>query len=450
VLVAVASGSFMVIFDGAAVQMTLPIVQEQLGGTIQEVEWAMVAFLLLSTSTLLPFGRAGDVLGRERVYRAGILVFVVASALCASAPSLAWLVCARAGQGVGAAMTTANATPILVDTFPENSGRMLGLGNIALALGMVAGPPLGAILTEVGSWRLIFLVAIPIGSAVWLTTRNRLPQSTRLVADLDAWSGLVSFVGLGSILIGVTFGHRWGWLSPLTAAFLVGGGGAMAAFFVRQARAKRPILALSLVAQPMFLSGLLSSFFGYGALFVALAALPYLLLVTQQRGIGESGLLVAVLPLVLSLSAPVAGAVTDRIGSRSICTASLLAMAAALIVILSGGSDVGTGRLLWALALAGAGLGGFEAPNDVDVLRSLPGERMGAGTALMGAVRNLGMTFGVAVGATLLDRAISHGSGSTSERTAQGVRGALWVGAASALIGAATALLRPRKAHAPS
>jgi DHA2 family multidrug resistance protein-like MFS transporter len=218
----------------------------------------------------------------------------------------------------------------------------------------------------------------------------------------------------------------------------------LGAFFLRQARAKQPILAMPLVSQPMFLSGMLSSFFGFASLFVALAALPYLLLVTQQRRIGESGLLVGVLPLVLSFTAPIAGAVTDKIGSRSICTASLLAMAAALVVILSGGSEVGTGRLLWALALAGAGLGGFEAPNDVEVLRSLPGNRWGAGTALLGAVRNLGMTFGVAVGATLLDRAMAHGSGSASERTAQGVRSALWVGAASALIGAGTALIRPR------
>jgi MFS family permease len=445
VLLAVAGGSFMVIFDGAAVQMTLPVVQRQLGGTVQGVEWAMVAFLLLSTSTLLPFGRAGDVLGRERVYRAGILVFVIASAMCAVAPSLGWLVGARAAQGMGAAMTTANGTPILVDTFPENSGRMLGLGNVALALGMVAGPPLGAVLTEVGSWRLIFVVAIPIGIMVWLATRTRLPRSTRMDADLDVGSGLISVLGLGSILVSVTFGHRWGWLSPSTLGFFVAGASLLTLFFVRESHAERPILALPLVSQPMFLSGLLSSFFGYGSLFIALAALPYLLLVTQQRGIGESGVLVGILPLVLSLTAPVAGAVTDRIGSRSICTGSLLVMAAALMVILLGGSDVGTGRLLWALALAGAGLGGFEAPNDVDVLRSLPEERMGAGTALLGAVRNLGMTFGVAVGATLLDRAMEHGSGTLSERTAEGVHRALWVGAASAFIGAATALVRPKK-----
>src|SRR5882762_8105224 len=169
----------MVIFDGSAVQMTLPIIQRNLGGSIPVVQWTMTAFLLVSTSTLLPSGRAGDVLGRERVWRAGIAVFVVASILCAVAPSLFWLVAARAAQGLGAAMTTANSAPILVDAFPRQGGRMLGLGNIALALGMVAGPPLGALLTEAWSWRLIFAVAVPIGLAIGLVSRHRLPHSPR-------------------------------------------------------------------------------------------------------------------------------------------------------------------------------------------------------------------------------------------------------------------------------
>ena len=118
-------------------------------------------------------------------------------------------------------------------------------------------------------------------------------------------------------------------------------------------------------------------------------------------------------------------------------------MSAALIVILAGGSQVGTGRLLWALSLAGAGLGGFEVPNDVEVLRGLPRDRLGAGTAMLGAVRNLGMTFGVAAGATLLDYAMATGSGSLAERTATGATWALAAGAASAAIGALTALIRP-------
>jgi EmrB/QacA subfamily drug resistance transporter len=433
----------MTIFDGAAVQMTLPVIQRSIDGTIQEVEWTMTAFLLVSTSTLLSAGRAGDVLGRDRVWRAGIFVFVIASALCAVAPSLWWLVAARAGQGLGAALTTANSAPILVDAFPSQGGRLLGLGNIALALGMIAGPPLGALLAGAGTWRLIFAVAIPTGAIVLAVSRSTLPRSPRVHETLDPWGALFSVLGLGLVLLGGTFGRRWGWSSPRTLVPLVAGALFAIAFVVRESRAARPIVQLSLLRQPMFVSGFLCAFFGFAALFIAFAVLPYLLVVSQGRHLAEAGVLVGILPLVLSIVAPVAGAMTDRLGSRFICTASLLAMAAAFIVILAGGSHVGAGRLLWALALAGAGLGGFEAPNDVDVLRSLPRERLGAGTAMIGAVRNLGMTFGVAGGATMLDYATAAANGDQATRTATGASWALAAAAASAGIGALCALIRP-------
>jgi EmrB/QacA subfamily drug resistance transporter len=442
-LLYVAAGSFMVIFDGSAFQMTLPVIRQSLGGTIQEVQWTMTAFLLVSTSTLLQFGRAGDVLGRERVWRSGIVVFAAASTLSAMASSLPMLILARAVQGAGAAMTTANSAPILVDAFPQKGGRMLGLGNIALALGMVAGPPLGALLTEARSWRLIFLIAVPLGSAVWLGSRQWLPRSPRLTADLDLVSGLLSTIGLAAILLGATFGHRWGWLSVQTLAPMVTGAAILGLFFWRQAQAPAPLIELSLLRQPMFVSGLLSSFFGFAALFIALAVLPYLLLVSQQRDIAQSGVLVGILPLVLSITAPAAGVLADKVGSRSVCALGLLALGAALLVILAGGPRVGAGRLLWALALAGAGLGGFEAPNGADVLRSLPRERLGAGMALMGAVRSLGMTFGAAAGGTLLDYATENAWGTAAQRTAAGARWALGVAAASALLGAVSVLIRP-------
>jgi EmrB/QacA subfamily drug resistance transporter len=438
----------MTIFDGAAVQMTLPVIQRSIDGSIQEVEWTMTAFLLVSTSTLLPAGRAGDVLGRDRVWRAGILVFVIASTLCAFAPSLWWLVAARAMQGLGAALATANSAPLLVDAFPHQSGRLLGLGNIAIALGIVAGPPLGALLTGLWSWRLIFAVAVPTGAAILFASRRCLPKSARVPEKLEPWSGLFSVLGLGAILLGGTFGHRWGWSSPRTLAPLAVGVVFAAAFVMRESRSERPIVELSLLRQPMFVSGLLTSFFGFAALFIAFAVLPYLLLVSQGRHLAQAGVLVGVLPFVLSLVAPVAGALTDKIGSRFICMASLLTMSAAFVVILVAGSHVGAGRLIWALALAGAGLGGFEAPNDVDVLRALPRDRLGAGTAMLGAVRNLGMTFGVASGATLLDYASAVATGSAAARTATGVSWALGVAAACAAVGALTALIRPTKSAA--
>jgi DHA2 family multidrug resistance protein-like MFS transporter len=286
-------------------------------------------------------------------------------------------------------------------------------------------------------------VAIPVGTLVWWSTRRLLPPSPRLEEPLDLWSGVLSVVGLGAILLGGTFGHRWGWGSAKAIASFALGVVGIAAFFVLQLRTKQPILKLSLLRDRLFVSGMLASFFGFGALFAALAGLPFLLIVAQQRGVSEAGLLVGVLPLVLSMTAPLAGAATDRIGSRLICTISLLGLGAALLVILTAGAHVGAGRLIWALALAGAALGGFEAPNDVEVLRSLPRETLGSGTALLGAARNLGMTFGVAIGATLLDYAVAHAAGPRPARVATGVAWAMAAGATAAVLGALSALIRP-------
>src|SRR5215831_7363213 len=148
-LLAVAVGTFMVTFDGAAIQMVLPVLHRELDTGVYAVQWVMTAFLLIGTAALLPAGRIGDVYGRDRVWRAGIGLFAIASALCSVMPGLPWLVGARALQGAAAALVTANAAPLLVDAFPRERGRALGLGNIAIAAGLVMGPPVGALLTEV-------------------------------------------------------------------------------------------------------------------------------------------------------------------------------------------------------------------------------------------------------------------------------------------------------------
>src|SRR5262249_29253766 len=152
-----------------------------------------------------------DVFGRERLWRAGVLIFVVGSLAAMLLPRLWWIVGARAVQGMGAAAATASSAAILVDAFPESRGKMLGLGNIAIALGLVAGPPVGALLTEAVSWRIIFAVAVPIGLVAWLVARKTLPQAPHRQAPLAWSSGALSVLGLAGLLAGGTFGHNWGW-----------------------------------------------------------------------------------------------------------------------------------------------------------------------------------------------------------------------------------------------
>ncbi|HEY3356670.1 MAG TPA: MFS transporter [Polyangia bacterium] len=448
-LLAIAGGTFMVIFNGAAVQMALPVLQRDLGAPLYEVQWTMTAFLLVSTAALLPAGRAGDVYGRARAWRAGALVFVIASALCAVVPGLWWLVVVRAVQGLGAALTAANAAPLLVEAFPpEHRGRALGAGNLAIALGLVLGPPVGSLLMAAVSWRLIFVVAVPVGLWAWLGSRGPLPRHRGAAEPLGAGGGLLSFVALVALLLPGTFGRGWGWGSPLT--LLLFGAGALfsLAFAVQQARARRPLLDLKLLRDRMFVSGAITSLMAFAALFSLTVVMPFFLVVTQGRSIVQAGLLVGFMPLGLSVAAPLAGWASDAFGSRTICTAGLIAIAGAFVLMQWAGPGTSAWLLAPVLLLAGAGLGAFEAPNDVAVLGAVPPERLGVGTAMLGAMRNLGMTFGGAVAATILDYELSRAGATRAARAAEGAQAALLVGAVFAGLGAIAAALRPGGAAA--
>src|SRR5438477_958749 len=136
--ICVATGTFLATFDGAAVQMALPVLNRELHAHgVHAVQWVMTAFLLVATAALLPAGRIGDVWGRDRTWRAGLGIFALASAACALAPGLWWLVGFRALQGVATALLTANAAPLMIEAFPHKRGQALGLGGVAMALGLV-------------------------------------------------------------------------------------------------------------------------------------------------------------------------------------------------------------------------------------------------------------------------------------------------------------------------
>lgn len=442
VLLPVAVATFITAFDGAAVQLVLPIVSEELAASMDATHWIMTAFLLVSTSTLLPAGRAGDILGRSRVWRLGLGLFVCASSICALMPSVGSLVVARALQGFGSALVTANSTAILVEAYPTKRGQVVGFGNLALAIAIVVGPPLGALLAEAVSWRLIFLIVLPLGVAVWLGT-SRLPESHRREAPLDWPSGLLSVVGLGSLLIAGTFGERWGWTSTRTLSFFVVGALFLAAFVFTQARSREPLIERKLIANRLVISGLSSAVCAYAALFAATISVPFFFFHVQHRNLEETGLLIGFVPLSLAIVAPIAGSVTDRFGSRWLCAPALVVVSLGLVLLVTSGEMLGDARLILSLVLIGAGLGGFEAPNDVDVLGSLPEQRLSAGTAVLNAMRNLGMTLGAALGGTLLQIGIDRGEGSYEERTAYGVHLALWAGAGLAAAGALLAAIRP-------
>ena len=238
-----------------------------------------MAYLLVVGSTLLPFGRLGEVLTFKRVYLAGFAVFTIASILCGAAPTAEALVAFRIVQGVGAGMLQAMGPAIVARTFgPHERGRALGLNAISVSIGLSVGPALGGLLTEFGTWRAIFFVNAPVGLIAILWAARVLPNEQRGSAQsFDLRGALLSGAALFALLLALSDGQTWGWTSPqiilLLLAFAVLGTG----FVVGELRARQPMLDLTLFRIRAFAAGNATVIVAFSGLFTATFLLPFLL-----------------------------------------------------------------------------------------------------------------------------------------------------------------------------
>ena len=404
----VALGVVMATLDASVVNIALPALQRAWHAGLSAVEWVALASSLTLTGLLLAAGRLADARGRRRVYAAGLVVFTVASVLCGLAPLLGSLIALRVLQGLGAALLAANGSALLVQAFPlEERGRALGAFGAMVGVGLAAGPPLGGLLVEHGSWRLIFLVNLPLGVLAFVLLRRLVPRDPAPTASARAAEGqsalppLLWASALSAIMLALTRGPERGWASPAVIALAAAGVTLLVAFLASQARARAPLLPLGDVAGPLgaavtltFLSQVLGVSVGF--------ALPMLLEGVYGLGPARSGAWLAVLPLAALFCAPVAGRLADRLGSHRLTVTGMLMTAAGLwLLAMPGGSDTGM-PLASALLLVGVGLGLFAVPNASALLSLVPAERLGLATGLQGTARNLGLAAGVAVTGAML------------------------------------------------
>src|SRR5437868_1585358 len=217
VMAIVAIGVFMATLDSSIVNISLPAIASSFGVPLSaEIEWVIIAYLVVTAGVLLTAGRISDMIGRKPIWAAGLIIFTVGSAFCGFAPSLGLLIAARALQGVGGALLMAISPAMLTSAFPaEERGRALGLNATIVALGVSAGPALGGIITELASWRWIFYVNLPIGIAGVIATRLALPSDRRTQRTrFDVPGGILLGTGLAALTAGLSIGNEIGWGSP--------------------------------------------------------------------------------------------------------------------------------------------------------------------------------------------------------------------------------------------
>lgn len=411
---ALALGTLMATLDISVVNIALPTLSRAFGASLTTIEWVVLSYVVTITGLLLAFGRLADARGRRRVYAAGLAVFTVASALCAAAPAVGWLVAARAIQGLGAAMMMSNSAALLVGSFPpEERGKALGGFGALVGVGLALGPPLGGLIVGFLSWRWIFLINIPLGILAQVQVRRLVPpdRPSRAHGPVD-FAGAALWCGtLVLLMLGLSHGPEHGWgdarVWPLFAACAA----CAALFFTRDARAAEPLLPLALLRGPFGIAATLT-LVGQALSIAVGFHLPLYLEDVLGFSAAKSGQWLATLPLAALFLAPLAGRWADRAGSRLPSVVGLVIAAAGFATLAGVGVEPHPVHLLGGMALIGIGLGIFTVPNSSAVLSSVPHEKLGLASGLQATMRNLGISTGAAATAAVVaSRYAARGGG---------------------------------------
>jgi EmrB/QacA subfamily drug resistance transporter len=435
---------FMVSLDNLVVTNALTSIREDLGASLEALEWTVNAYTLAFAVFLLTGAALGDRYGRRRVFIAGLTIFTVASAAAALAPSTGALIAARAVQGLGAGIVAPLSLTILSSAVPaERRGLALGIWSGVSGLGIAIGPLVGGAVIEGISWQWIFWLNVPVGIALAPLAARRLTESHGPASRLDLPGLALASFGLLGVVFGVVRGNPAGWGSLEVVAPIIAGAILLVAFIAWELRATAPMLPMRFFRSRQFAAtngvSLAMTFGIFGSIFL----LAQFFQTVQGYSPLEAGLRTLPWTGMPMLVAPVAGILSDRIGARPLMAAGLF-MQAAAVMWLATVSETGVAyaTLVPAFVLGGTGMALVFAPAANAVLGAVRPEEAGQASGANNAIRELGGVLGVAVLA-----AVFTGSGGfeTPQAFVDGLIPALWVGAAVLIGGGLAALLIPGK-----
>ncbi|MBY8874493.1 DHA2 family efflux MFS transporter permease subunit [Micromonospora sp. PLK6-60] len=394
-------GSAMASIDATVVGIALPAIGREFNAGLAALQWVVIGYTLTLAGLLLVAGALGDRYGRRRVFVAGVVWFAVASLLCAVAPTAGMLVAMRALQGVGAALLTPGSLAILQAAFaPADRSRAIGawsgLGGVATAI----GPFVGGWLVAAGSWRLIFLINLPLAALVVAMALRHVPESRdrNAAPRIDITGGTLVTLGLVGLTYGLIQGPGTGWTHPAVLTSVVGGTAALAGFLAWEHRAATPMLPLRLFRSVQFSATNAITFIVYGALGGALFLLPIQLQQVSGYTPLQSGIALLPVTIIMLLLSAHSGALAARIGPRVQMSVGPVLVGAGLALLVRVGPD-GTyaTQVLPAVIVFGLGLATTVAPLTSAALNAAPAHQAGIASAVNNDVARAAALIAVAV-----------------------------------------------------
>ncbi len=445
-------GAGIVFIDGTVVNVALPAIGRTFHSGLATLQWTVTAYTLTLAAFILVGGSIGDRYGRRRSFIIGVLWFAAASLLCGLAPSAGVLILARALQGVGAALLTPESLAILQATFrPQDRAQAIGTWSGLSGIAAAVGPFVGGYLIQTFSWRLIFLINLPLVVAVVWIARRHVPETSdpTVVGRLDFAGASLATLGLGTLIYGLIRGSDSGWTAPGVLAALGIAAVALAAFVAVERRVAHPMLPFDIFRSRQFTSANVVTFAVYGALGGALFLLP----IQLQQVLGYSPLEAgtALLPItlvMLALSAR-AGKLSQRIGPRLPMTLGpiVAGVGLALLSMMQPGATYLT-TFLPAIVVFALGLALTVSPLTATVLAAAPVEHAGLASAVNNAVaRTAGL---VAVAVLPAAAGLTASSYLQPAAFGAGFQTAMWLAAGACALGGIVSAFTIRREPVPA
>ena len=396
VMLGVAMGVFMSTIDGSIVNVALPTLEQALHTSFATVQWVAVSYLLVSASLVLGIARLADMVGKKRIYQTGMVIFTLGSLLCGMAPSIGFLIAFRVLQGTGAVMLQALGIAIITENFPASErGRALGIIGTVVSVGISVGPTLGGVLLDAVSWRAIFLVNLPVGVLGVLIVHRHVPARPPVGGQrFDLAGAVVVLLTLLALALGLTFAPTEGWTHPAILALLAGAAVGLGVFVWVELHHPHPMLAPSLFRRIPFDISLINGWLVF-AIIGGMFVLPFYLDLVKDYDPREIGLFLTVVPAALGITAPIAGSLSDRYGSRGISLLGLLVVTGACLAVATLNEDTSTWGYIVRLFPLGVGMGLFQSPNNSAIMGDAPPDRLGVVSGLLALTRTLGQVVGI-------------------------------------------------------
>jgi len=444
VLALTSASAFMAALDSQVVTAALGTIRQSLAIPVETLQWTVNAYNLSFAVLLLTGAALGDRFGRRRMFVAGIAIFVIASALCALAPDAGWLIAGRALQGVGSALLMPLAMALLSTAFPrEERAKALGIFSGLTGLAVVAGPPLGGAITAGLSWHWIFWINVPIGLAIILLSRVRVPESFGPQARLDILGLILASAAAFGVVWGLMLGKSLGWSHPVVMTSLIAGLVLAVAFVAVEQRIAEPMLPMRLFHERAFSAGVLSSLLFTAAMYGVLFFIAQFFQTAQ--GFGPLGAGVRMMPWTATLFffAPIGGRLVGVVGERPLVVGGLLLQALGMgWIALIAAPDVAYAALVAPMIVAGAGVSMAMPASQNVVISSVAPAEVGKASGAYNMFRFLGGAFGIAVLVSVFD----HTGGFASPQDfSVGFKAAVGGAAVLSAVGAIIAMALPAR-----